>query len=162
MVLTAEKVIRTVAEKPGKRLKASQAALMLMTPQGEVRAIVGGSDYASSQYNRALKAQRQPGSAFKPFIFLAALEAGYRPDTLVNDEPIRIDGWKPKNYKNEYRGDITLTDAFARSVNTVAVKLFDAVGGARVIATARRFGISSPLASNAALALGTSDLNSAR
>jgi penicillin-binding protein 1A len=130
-----------------------------MTPAGAVRALVGGRNYAESQYNRAVAARRQPGSAFKPFVYLAALEGGLTPDTVREDKPIAIKGWKPENYAHEYYGPVTLTQALALSLNTVAVRLMQEVGAAAVAKTAYRLGISSKLETNPSLALGTSEVS---
>ena len=94
-----------------------------MTPEGAVRAMVGGRNYADSQYNRAVTAKRQPGSAFKPFVYLTAIEDGLTPDTIRQDAPLDLKGWRPENYTHEYFGAVTLTQALAMSLNTVAVRL---------------------------------------
>ena len=94
-----------------------------MTPDGAVRAMVGGKNYAESQFNRAVAAKRQPGSAFKPFVYLTALEHGLTPDTVRDDKPIALKGWKPENYGRQYLGPVTLTQALAKSLNTVSVRL---------------------------------------
>jgi penicillin-binding protein 1A len=138
--------------------RAGQAALVMLDRTGAVRALIGGVDYAASQFNRAVKARRQPGSAFKPFVYLAALEAGLTPDTIRSDRPMLINGWMPRNYSGNYEGKMRLSRALARSVNTIAVGLAREVGAARVTATARRLGISSPLHKNPSIALGTVDV----
>jgi penicillin-binding protein 1A len=138
---------------------AGQAAVVVLDGRGGVRALVGGRSYTESQFNRALKAHRQPGSAFKPFVYLAALEAGMSPDSVVEDLPVSISGWAPRNSSGDYRGAMTLRRALARSVNTVAVRLALKVGPARVAATARRLGIKSKLGRDASLALGTSEVS---
>jgi penicillin-binding protein 1A len=130
-----------------------------MTPAGAVRALVGGRNYAESQYNRAVAARRQPGSAFKPFVYLTALEQGLTPDTVREDKPIAIKGWKPENYAHEYYGQVTLTQALALSLNTVAVRLMQEVGPVAVAKTAYRLGIASKLETNPSLALGTSEVS---
>jgi penicillin-binding protein 1A len=155
----AQEAVRSVLEKQGRKQNASQAAVVAMRTDGRVVAMVGGKEEGISQFNRAVQARRQPGSAFKTFVYLAALRAGASPDTLVVDEPISIDGWEPKNYDGEHRGAVTLTQAFAASINTVAVTLSEAVGREAVIAAARDLGIGSPLAPNASLALGTSEVS---
>jgi penicillin-binding protein 1A len=124
-----------------------------------VRALVGGRDYGESQFNRAVSAKRQPGSAFKPFVYLAALERGLTPDTVREDRPIQLKGWKPENYKHEYYGRVTLTQALARSMNTVAVRLTLEVGPKAVTKTAYRLGIASKLEPNASISLGTSEVS---
>ena len=130
-----------------------------MSPDGAVRALVGGRNYAESQYNRAVVAKRQPGSAFKPFVYLTALERGLTPDTVREDKPIALKGWKPENYSREYHGPVTLTQALALSLNTVSVRLTLEVGPAAVAKTAYRLGIASKLDANASLALGTSEVS---
>jgi penicillin-binding protein 1A len=130
-----------------------------MTPDGAVRAMVGGRNYAESQYNRAVTAKRQPGSAFKPFVYLTAIEAGLTPETIRQDAPLDIKGWRPENYTHEYFGAVTLTQALAMSLNTVAVRLGLEVGPKNVVRTAHRLGISSKLDANASIALGTSEVS---
>jgi len=142
----------------GKRLKVSEAAVVMMHPDGAVAALLGGTDYASSVFNRAMQAKRQPGSAFKPFVYLAALEDGISPWETRNDEPVDINGYQPANFGNNEYGTLTLADALAHSVNTITVKLGQEVGIPKVIAVAKRLGITSPLADNASLALGTSEV----
>lgn len=137
----------------------TQAALISMDYDGAVRALVGGRDYNESQFNRAVQAQRQPGSAFKLFVYLAALEAGYGPETIMRDSPIILGDWSPKNYSGNYLGDVTLEDAFAKSINTVAVKLSERVNRNRVINITERLGVASPLTTEPSLALGTSEVN---
>lgn len=137
----------------------TQAALVSMDYDGAVRALVGGRDYNESQFNRAVQAQRQPGSAFKLFVYLAALEAGYGPETIMRDSPIILGDWSPKNYSGNYLGDVTLEDAFAKSINTVAVKLSERVNRNRVINMTERLGVTSPLTKEPSLALGTSEVN---
>src|SRR5882757_7429578 len=137
------------------KFNVSQGALVAMTPDGAVRAMVGGRNYAESQYNRAVTAKRQPGSAFKPFVFLTAIEAGLTPETIRQDAPLDVKGWKPENYTHEYFGAVTLTQALALSLNTVAVRVGLEVGAKNVVRTAHRLGISSKLETNASIALGT-------
>ncbi|MCC3861906.1 transglycosylase domain-containing protein [Pseudemcibacter aquimaris] len=136
-----------------------QGALVSMDTDGAVRAMVGGRDYNESQFNRAVQAQRQPGSAFKLFVYLAALEAGYGPETMMRDSPIMLNGWAPKNYTDEYLGDVNLETAFAKSINTVAVKLSESVNRNNVINMSRRLGIVSPLTTEPSIALGASEVN---
>lgn len=138
-----------------KALGSDQAALVAVDGQGRVRAMVGGVDHASAPYNRAVNARRQAGSAWKPFVYLTALEAGMTPDTPVVDEPVTIGTWSPRNYEEGYLGPLTLEMALARSVNTVAAKLADDVGRPAVAATARRVGITSAINTDPAMALGT-------
>jgi penicillin-binding protein 1A len=130
-----------------------------MTPDGAVRAMVGGRNYAESQYNRAVAAKRQPGSAFKPFVYLTALEHGLTPDTVREDKPIVLKGWKPENYGRQYLGPVTLTQALSQSLNTVSVRLTLEFGPAAVAKTAYRLGIASKLDPNPSLALGTSEVS---
>jgi penicillin-binding protein 1A len=141
------------------KFNVTQGALVAMTPDGAVRAMVGGRNYAESQYNRAVTARRQPGSAFKPFVFLTALEAGLTPETIRLDAPLDIKGWRPENYTHEYFGSVTLTQALAMSLNTVAVRLGVEVGPRNVVRTAHRLGISSKLEPNASISLGTSEVS---
>ena len=107
----------------GEKAGVAQGALVAMTPEGAVRALIGGRNYADSQFNRAVAAKRQPGSAFKAFVYLTALEHGLTPDTVRLDAPIKIKGWQPENYGHEYYGPVTLTKALALSLNTVSVRL---------------------------------------
>ena len=141
------------------KFNVSQGALVAMTPDGAVRAMVGGRNYAESQYNRAVTAKRQPGSAFKPFVYLTAIEAGLTPETIRQDAPIDVKGWKPENYTHEYFGSVTLTQALAMSLNTVAIRVGLEVGPKNVVRTAHRLGISSKLDANASIALGTSEVS---
>lgn len=136
----------------------AQGALVALDRDGAVRAMVGGKDYVSSIYNRATQAQRQPGSAFKLFVYLAALEAGMTPESTVADEPVTIDGWSPRNSSRRYSGQVTLRTAFAYSLNTVAAKLGQQVGFTTVADMARRFGITSPINTQPSMVLGTSDV----
>ncbi len=142
--------------RPGSR---AQAAIVVLSPDGAVRAIVGGRDGASSagRFNRATQAKRQTGSAFKPIVYAAALEAGMSPDDVIADRPLTIRGWSPKNYGGGFAGPVTLTEALARSINTVAVRVSEKVGRANVRRMAARLGVVSPLAPGPALALGTSE-----
>ncbi|WP_346296276.1 penicillin-binding protein [Rhodopseudomonas sp. P1] len=140
------------------KYKVTQGALVAMTPDGTVRAMIGGRNYADSQFNRAVTAKRQPGSAFKPFVYLTAVEAGLTPDTIRQDAPLDLKGWKPENYTHEYFGSVTLTQALAMSLNTVAVRLGLEVGPKNVVRTAHRLGIASKLDANPSIALGTSEV----
>ena len=136
----------------------AQGALVSLDRDGAVRAMVGGKDYVSSIYNRATQAVRQPGSAFKLFVYLAALEAGHTPGDTVVDEPVNINGWQPRNSSRRYSGEITLRTAFAYSVNTIAAKLGAEVGTSSVADMARRFGITTPINTHPSMVLGTSDV----
>lgn len=137
--------------------RGAQGALVSIDRDGAVRAMVGGTDYATSNYNRAVTALRQPGSAWKVFVYLAALEAGYRPEDKVVDEAVTIGGWSPRNSSGTYSGEITLRTAFAYSKNTVAAKLGEEVGTSSIASMARRFGITTPISTTPAMVLGSSD-----
>ncbi|GHB26698.1 penicillin-binding protein [Pseudovibrio japonicus] len=141
-----------------REFNVTQGAVVTLNRSGAIRALVGGVDYRRSQFNRAVYARRQPGSAFKPFVYLAALERGLKPDSVRSDTRVTYKGWTPKNYTNRYYGDVTLTQALAFSINTVAAKLAHEVGPANVARTARRLGITSALKSNPSIALGTSEV----
>ncbi len=136
----------------------AQGALVSLDRDGAVRAMVGGRDYVTSNYNRATTAQRQPGSAWKLFVYMAALEAGYRVDDAVTDEPVTIDGWSPRNSSGRFSGEIDVRTAFAYSINTVAAKLGDSIGTSAIASMARRFGITSPINTQPSMVLGTSDV----
>lgn len=151
----AARVVRDALEAVPEKFDVSQAALVAMRPDGRVVALVGGRDHRSSQFNRATQAKRQPGSVFKVFVYLAALEAGLHPTDAIEDAPITIDGWTPENYAGRYLGPISLSRAFARSSNAAAVRLQERVGRERVVGLARRMGLASELAAHPSLALGT-------
>lgn len=136
----------------------SQVALITLAPDGAVRALIGGRDYRQSQYNRATQAMRQPGSAFKPIVYLAAIEQGLTPDDIIPDAPLTLGNWSPENFDNKFRGDVTAREALAESINTVAVRVFMRAGADHVIETARALGISSTLEHDPALALGASEV----
>ena len=155
----AERALSATLKRHGKARNVAQGALVALGPEGAIRAMVGGRSYARSQFNRAVQARRQPGSAFKPFVYLAALEAGLEPSDRVKDSPVSINGWKPRNFNNKYAGNVTLTRALAQSINTVAVKVSERIGRDKVIATAQRMGITSPIASHPSLALGASEVS---
>jgi penicillin-binding protein 1A len=154
----AEDSIRRLIDESGKKLNVSQGALVSIDNTGAVRAMVGGADYATSQFDRASEARRQPGSAFKPFVFLAALEQGRTPQSVRNDAPIRIGKWTPENYQGKYFGRVTLATALAKSLNSVAAQLTMEVGPEAVVEAAHRLGIESKLQANTSLALGTSEV----
>ncbi|MBN9073403.1 MAG: penicillin-binding protein [Rhizobiales bacterium] len=154
----AEKSIRDLVDGQGKKLNVTQGALVSIDGNGGVRAMVGGTDYASSQFDRASEARRQPGSAFKPFVYLAAVEEGRTPDSVRNDAPIRIGKWTPDNYRGKYYGKVTLATALAKSLNSVAAQLAMEVGPKTVVDTAHRLGIESSLQANVSIALGTSEV----
>ncbi len=155
----AEKALTEELAQKGDKSGVSQGALVAMTPDGAVRAMVGGRNYGESQFNRAVAAKRQPGSAFKPFVYLTALEHGLTPDSVREDKPINLKGWQPENYKHEYFGPVTLTKALALSLNTVSVRLTMELTPMAVIRTAYRLGIASKLEPNASIALGTSEVS---
>ncbi|HEX3422719.1 MAG TPA: transglycosylase domain-containing protein [Sphingomicrobium sp.] len=148
----AERAVRSAP--PG-----AQAALVAMRPDGRVVAMVGGESYAQSPYNRVTQARRQPGSAFKLFVYLAALRSGWTPDSIIEDRPITIGGWTPENSDRVYRGKITLREAFARSSNAATVRLAEDVGRNNVIRAARDLGITTPLPDRPSLALGTAGVS---
>lgn len=152
---------QAVADGLARRLKGktsgdwpSQAALIAMTPDGAVRAMVGGRDYVKSQFNRATQARRQLGSVFKPFVYMAAVEAGWRPDDLVEDAPVSVGKWRPRNFRNRYYGRVTLREALARSLNAPAVRLAEDIGRGRAVVLARRLGVASPLPDGPSVSLG--------
>jgi penicillin-binding protein 1A len=155
----AEKALTDELAQKGDKSRVGQGALVAMTPDGSVRALVGGRNYADSQFNRAVSAKRQPGSAFKPFIYLTAIEHGLTPDSVREDRPINVKGWQPENYSHEYFGPVTLTKALALSLNTVSVRLTLEFTPLAVIRTAYRLGIVSKLEPNASIALGTSEVS---
>jgi penicillin-binding protein 1A len=148
--------VRAVGRAP---VGSAQAALVAMRPDGQVVAMVGGKSYKDSPFNRVTQARRQPGSAFKLFVYLAALRSGWTPDSRIEDSPVTIDGWTPLNSDRVYRGRITLREAFARSSNAATVRLSEAVGRANVIRAARDLGISTPLPDKPSLALGTAGVS---
>jgi penicillin-binding protein 1A len=154
-----EKVIAASLDANGEKYEVGQGALVAMTPDGAIRVMVGGDDYADSQFNRATQALRQPGSSFKPVVYLAAVERGLRPSDHFIDQPIKIGKWEPHNFENKYRGDVTVSEALAESLNSVAAQIVQRVGVNNVIATARKLGITSDLVHDASLALGTSEVS---
>ena len=156
---SAEKSLVDELNKNGDKAGVGQGAIVAMSPDGAVRALVGGRNYAESQFNRAVAARRQPGSAFKPFVYLTAIERGLSPDTVREDKAINVKGWKPENYSREYFGPVTLKQALAYSLNTVSVRLTLEFGAPAVVRTAHRLGIASKLEPNASLALGTSEVS---
>ena len=152
----AQKIINEVLDTEGPQYHATQAASVTMAPDGAVRAIVGGRDYEISQFNRATDAERQTGSAFKPFVYLAALLNGYTPRDIVVDGPVSVGNWSPKNYSGKYAGRTTLSNALAKSYNSVPVRLMIDIGRAAIIETAHRVGIKAELETWAPMVLGTS------
>jgi penicillin-binding protein 1A len=158
MQALAEHALTDELNAKGDKYGVGQGALVALDPNGAVKALVGGRNYADSQFNRAVAAKRQPGSAFKPFVYLSALEKGLTPDTVREDAPIAVKGWNPENYSREYFGPVSLTKALSLSLNTVAVRLGLEVGPKTVVRTAHRLGIASDLEPNASIALGTSEV----
>ncbi len=156
----AQSRLAAILDGPGAAAGVGQGAVVILDPaSGAVRAMVGGRDYRKSPFNRAVLARRQPGSAFKPFVFLAALQAGVTPSDTVLDAPIRIGNWSPSNFERKYAGEITVEEALAESVNTAAVRLLQLAGGPRkVIAVAQSLGIAGKLPPDASLALGTGEV----
>ena len=154
----AEHALVDTLNQRGDKFDITQGALVAMTPDGVVRALVGGRDYGESQFNRAIDAKRQPGSAFKPFVYLTALEHGLTPDSVREDAPISVKGWRPENFERQYLGPVTLRQALADSLNTVSVRLTLEFGPQSVVRTAYRLGIASMLEPNASIALGTSEV----
>lgn len=155
----AQAVLQDMLAKQGAQHDATQGAIVVLEPDGAIRAMVGGRSYAESQFNRAAKARRQPGSAFKPFVYLAALESGRSPSTVVQDMPLTVASWSPRNEGGHYRGPVTLRQGLALSINTVAARLQLDVGAARVVGAARRLGVASELHEGPSLALGTSEVS---
>jgi penicillin-binding protein 1A len=153
-----EAVTKVILGKEGRRARAHESAVVVMKPDGAVSALIGGTDYDESTFNRAIQAHRQPGSAFKPFVYLAALEAGDSPWDVRDDEPVDINGWQPVNFGGRSYGTVMLADALAHSINTITANLAQEVGINAVMEAAKRCGITSPLQPNASLALGTSDV----
>ncbi len=154
----ADSAISNWMDEDSARRGAEQAALVMLDTNGAIKAMVGGRSYAQSQFNRAVKARRQPGSAFKPFVYLAALESGATPETVMNDSPVRFGSWSPANYGGKYQGPIPLRTALARSSNVIAARLIRDVGPSSVVRAARRLGVRSKLSGNLSLALGTSEV----
>ncbi len=155
----AEFLVKEAVTDQGPKYHFTQGALVSIDADGAVRAVVGGADYAKSQYNRAVTSRRQPGSTFKPFVYLAAMEKGYTPDTMAEDAPININGWSPSDADNKFMGPITLRTALAYSRNTVAAQLAWNVGPDKVVEVAQRLGISSPLQAVPSIALGTQEVS---
>ena len=151
----AEEKATAILAADGSKLNIGQGALVAMTPDGGVRAMVGGRDYKASQFNRVTQAKRQIGSSFKFFTYLAALEKGYTPSSLVADTPLRVGKWSPKNYKYKPQGEVTLTEGFAYSVNAVAVRLALFVGIKKLARLAQRLGLASPQPKDMTLSLGS-------
>jgi penicillin-binding protein 1A len=153
----AEAELEALIAGPGAKAGVTQGAMVVMTPDGAVRALVGGRNYTVSQFNRATQGMRQPGSSFKAFLYLAAIENGWNENDMIEDTPITTGKYRPENYTKKYEGEVTLRHAFAKSSNVAAVRLIERIGPKRVIAVAKRLGITSDLRPDASLALGTSE-----
>ncbi len=157
---TAQSVVREALADSGRRADAHQGALVLLAPDGAIRALVGGLDHRASAYNRVTQAQRQPGSAFKPFIYAAALENGVKPTDIRQDQPVQFGLWSPSNYGGGYRGPVTVADALAHSINSVAAQLANEVGPDKLGEISHRFGLSSiPAMPSLSIALGAYEVN---
>ena len=154
----AQSIVDRIMARHGVLGKSGEAALVVLGGDGGIRAMIGGRSYRRSQFNRSVKAMRQPGSAFKPFIYLAAIESGLGPESLATDAPVSINGWRPKNYSGKHRGEVTLREGLSKSINSVAVRLTMEVGRWRVVRTARRLGVNSPLHEKPSIALGTAEV----
>lgn len=154
----AERALRSTLQQRGPAANAGQGAIVAMASDGSIKAMVGGVSYGLSQFNRAVKARRQPGSAFKAIVYLAGLEAGLTSETIIVDQPVTINGWTPRNYSGEYKGTMSLMDAFASSVNSVAVRVSEQAGRGRVAEIAARLGIKSHMRPHPSIALGSSEV----
>ena len=154
----AEESIEVMLRQSGEDYNVRQGAAVVLAPDGAVMAMVGGRDYGESQFNRAINALRQPGSSFKPFVYVTAMMNGYTPDSVVPDVPISIGDWSPRNFAGGYAGPVTLTTALVRSINTVPVRLAQAIGRDLIVNTAAAMGITSPLAITRSLPLGSSEV----
>lgn len=154
----AGQAVESLLLEDGESYRVQQAALVCMRMDGAVQAMVGGRDYGASQFNRAVDAIRQPGSAFKPFVYMAAFLAGYTPSSIVTDAPIRIGNWAPRNYLRRYQGPVTLKTALTQSINTIPVRLAQAIGRGAIIDVAQKMGITTPLPITRALPLGVADV----
>ncbi|NRA85870.1 MAG: hypothetical protein HRU28_00450 [Rhizobiales bacterium] len=155
----ARKAIQDSLTNEGKKYKVDQASLVSMEHDGAVLALIGGEDYGQSQFNRATSSARQPGSSFKPLVYMAALNHGFTPDSTVYDTKVQIKKWAPKNYNRRYIGRTTLNNALVKSINTIPIKLAQEIGYKNVIATAKSLGIDARLVANASLPLGTASIS---
>ena len=151
--------LREALDKYGKHKRIADGAAVVLDFNGAIRSLVGGKRYSSSQFNRATQAKRQPGSAFKPFVYLAGLEKGLSPTTIFYDKPIKIGKWAPTNYGGKYVGPLTMRDAFAISSNSVAVQIAQYSGIKNIVSVAKRLGISSPIADDLSISLGSSEVS---
>jgi len=156
--IAAEKAVGQALTETGAERRVTQGALVALGPDGAVRAMVGGRSYVESQFNRATQAERQPGSAFKPIVYLAALKSGYTPDSPVTDEPVSMDGWTPRNASTRDWGTVSLATALANSINTITVQIGNRVGMDRIIGTAGALGIDRPLPRNLSVVLGSAEV----
>ncbi|HUD50338.1 transglycosylase domain-containing protein, partial [Parvibaculum sp.] len=154
----AEAAMRAAFKGDADKRGVGQGAMIALAPDGAVLAMIGGRSYLQSQFNRATQAERQPGSAFKPIVYLAALEQGFNPYTEIEDSPVALGEWAPQNTNRRYAGTVTLTEALARSINSVAVKLGERVGVTAIANAAQRLGIASPVQDNLSIALGSSEV----
>ena len=156
--ISAETELANMIAQSGAASHVEQGAVVVMTPDGAVRAMVGGKSYGESQFNRAVQALRQPGSSFKPIIYQAGIEAGVGPEQIFIDQPINIGGWQPANFDEKFRGRMPVREALAQSINTVAVQIAEKAGIQRIISVARRLGLTTALPPNLSLALGTGEV----
>jgi penicillin-binding protein 1A len=154
----AETALTKHLDASGAKQRVEEGAVVVLGTDGAVRAMVGGRDYSDSQFNRATQAMRQPGSAFKPFVYLAGIEAGYRPDDMITDAPLKIGKWKPQNFSGTYEGPVSIETAFAKSLNTAAVRVAQHAGPKAVLAVAHRLGITEKLTPELSLALGSNEV----
>lgn len=154
----AETALEKRLAESGAKLKVEQGAIVVLSTDGAVRAMVGGRDYSDSQFNRATQALRQPGSSFKPFVYLAGVEAGYGPEDMITDAPLKIGKWKPQNFSGKYEGPVSYETAFAKSLNTAAVRIAQHVGAKNVVAVAHRLGITADIKPELSLALGSNEV----
>lgn len=154
---TAERGLAEALNAAGAERDVSQGAVLVMTPDGSIKAMVGGRDWNRSQFNRATQARRQPGSAFKPVVYLAALEAGLDPSSVVLDAPVTVGKWQPDNFDGKYRGEVTVEHALAHSLNTAAVRVAHEAGVGRIKEQARKLGVASGLPNDLSIALGTGE-----
>ena len=155
----AEAKTREILDGPGAKKDVSQAAIVAMNLDGAIRAMVGGRTYTRSSFNRAVQAYRQSGSAFKPLVYLAGLESGLLPDSRLMDSPVEVNGWRPQNFTERYRGEVTLREALSDSINTVSVRVSEHAGRRKVMDAARRFGITTDIQPIPSLALGAVDVS---
>ncbi|MCU0839472.1 MAG: PBP1A family penicillin-binding protein [Rhodospirillales bacterium] len=153
------RVAEMLASAPARKAAAGEAAVVILDGDGAIRAMVGGGDYDDSPFNRAARAFRQPGSAFKPIVYAAGLEAGLTPDSRMIDSPLQVAGWRPQNFSQRYEGEVSLRYALAQSINTVAVSVSEYAGRRRVVDVARRLGITADLTATPSLALGSSEVS---